>query len=89
MHHALIAALLFAAPVAAPAAQTVSAAEKSARAHCRAETRGWDIKLPSGACQDPQSRAIAIAKARALCEKERSNASGAIRARGCPGSDNR
>jgi hypothetical protein len=62
-------------------------AEKKAVAECRSMTRGWDIKLPAGACQDPQMRLVAMTRAREACEKERMAATGMLRARRCPSAD--
>ena len=82
-HSALLATLLLFASAAALAAPNTAAAEKKARAECWNMTRGWDINLPARACDDPNTRVLAMKRAHELCERERMKATGALRLRRC------
>ena len=80
---ALLAVSLLFAAAAASAAPHTAAAERKARSECRSMTRGWDIGLPARACDDPQSRTVAMTRAHELCERERMRSTGALRTRRC------
>ncbi len=88
-HLALLATSLLFASAAALAAPNPAAAEKKARSECWTMTRGWDLNLPARACEDPNSRVLAMRRAHELCERERMRATGALSQRRCLSADTR
>lgn len=63
-------------------AHPVPAAEAKARASCVAEAKRLKVKVPAGACQDPRSRLKFLTKAREMCAKGHSVASGQVKCTG-------
>jgi hypothetical protein len=67
-------------PTAPPARSVVP--EATARASCHAEAKRLKIKVPPGACEDPRSRLKFLTKAREMCAKGASVASGQVKCTG-------